>query len=162
MPMNFRIHEVAVQSFNLPGQPVNDLIWDVSRNARDIAKAEAPKRTGKLARSIRANRPKPTGLLRLAGYVGANAKHAVWVHDGTGRIFAKRGKLSVPRHRQHAPNFSGGDLRKQWRAEKGWRGGGKPPYFLTMSVRGQKPQPYLQNAIGKAMAMEPRLTATRF
>jgi hypothetical protein len=163
-PVRFRVHERAVASYILPGGEVDDLLWDVARSTRDIAKTMAPKRTNKLARSTRANRPKPTGLLRSAALVYNNAGHVLHVHDGTPTILAgKNSYLTIPRVNQGGPlNLSGGMLRKQWIAGGGYRGGEPKPYFTTKAVSGQKANPFLANALGLAMAKEGRLTYTRF
>lgn len=164
MAVNYRVHERAVQAYIVPGGEVNDLLWDICRSTRDIAKVKVPKRTSRLMRSIRANRPKPTGLLRAAGYVGANAKNALWVHDGTPPILASgKGYLTVPRMNQGGPvNASGSTLRKSWIAAGGYKSGDSKPYFTTKGVRGQNANPYLADALGVALAKEARLTYTRF
>lgn len=164
-PVRFRVHERQVGRYIMPGGEVDDLIWDVARSTRDIARATAPRRTGRLARSTRANRPKPTGLLRSAALVYNNAGHVLHVHDGTPPITAKgKGWLTIPRanHAGGPINPSGGELRRAWIKAGGYDGGGDKPYFTTRAVRGQSANPFLANALSAAMLKEGRLTYTRW
>lgn len=142
MAVTYRVHENAVLSYM--GE-VDDLVWEVTRTSRDLAKLYAPARTGRLRGSIRAARPKRVGLYQYTGTVSASVRHALWVHDGVkGRIYPKRGKyLTVP----HKPGpYSGTQL-------KAMGGSGKNKlYFLAKNgVRGQRPQPYLQDALADAI-----------
>lgn len=164
-PVRFHVHERQVGAYIIPGGEVNDLIWDVAKSTRDIAKVTAPKRTTKLARSTRANRPKPTGLLRASSLVYNNAGHVLHVHDGTPAISAKgKGYLTIPRtsYAGGPTNPSGSLLRRSWIKAGGYVGGGDKPYFTTRLVAGQKAQPFLANALSAAMLKEPRLTYTRW
>ena len=143
MAVTYRVHENAVLAYM---QNVDDLVWDVVRTTRELAKLYAPSRTGRLRQSIRAARPKRVGLYEYTGTVSASVRHAVWVHDGvTGRIYPKRGKyLTVP----HKPGpYSGTQLKAMGGAGKG------KLYFLAKNgVRGQRSQPYLRDALTDALA----------
>lgn len=100
------------------------------RNIEEAAKRNAPKRTGHLARNI--NR----GVVTQAGSqaeveVTASANYSSWVHDGTKRIHAKGKGMSVPKYK--------------WPASQNARRKRK-------SVRGQKAQPFLRNAMIEQIA----------
>lgn len=146
--VHYRINEAAVLSFLAPGQPVNEeVVWKTAQFTRDFAKLEAPKRTGKLAASIRASRPRPAGLYQLSSSVSVAVGYGHWVHEGTehlGLIYPKRGKyLTVP---HVAGPLSGAAL-------KASGGSGRAKlYFLARFVRGQKPNPFLADALKKALA----------
>lgn len=155
-PVNYRIHEAAVRSFNAPGQPVYNLIWQVAQTTRTLAKLNTGKRTMTLEKSIFANKPKPEGDLRISSLVGANARHALWHHDGTDAITPLAGSyLVVPRERQGPPNLSGSQL------QKAWNGDGKRPTFLARVIRGQEGNPYLADGLETAMARHPNLSFSR-
>lgn len=145
MPVHYRVHEAAVQSFNLPGQPVyEDVVWRTARTTRILAQLYAPKRSHRLANSIAASRPKPISTYRIASSVSASIGYAVYVHDGVaGRIYPTGGKyLTVPQRRG---SLSGSQL-------KATGGSGKAKlYFLAKSVKGQDAQPFLADALKQAM-----------
>lgn len=140
-PVNYRVHENAVLSYR--GE-VDDLVWSVLKTTRELAQMYAPKRTGRLARSIRASRPKPSGIYQFSGTCSASIGYALYVHDGVpGWIMPKRGKyLTVP----HVPGPVSGSVLKA----TGARGQAKL-YFLAKEVRGQRSQPYLADALGDAV-----------
>lgn len=134
MAVHYRVHEAAVQSFNLPGQPVyEEVVWNTAKTTRELAILYAPKRTGRLKASIRASRPKPTGVYTLASSVSAAVGYAAFVHDGTtGPIYPSGSRfLKVP-YRNGA-------------ASKG------KLFFFAESVRGQRSQPFLADALSQAM-----------
>lgn len=140
-PVNYRVHENAVLSYR--GE-VSDLVWDVLSTSRDLAQLYAPKRTGRLAKSIRAARPKPSGIYQFSGTCSASVGYALYVHDGTsGPIYPKRGKyLTVP----HQMGVLGGAALKA----QGGSGQAKL-YFLAHWVRGQRAQPFLAEALATAL-----------
>lgn len=146
-PVFYRVHEGAVLSFMDPGDAVDDLVWDVTRTARDLAILYAPVRTGRLKANIRASRPKRTGLYENASNVTANVGYALYVHDGTSTIYPQNGKyLTVP---LRMGSVSGGSIRAGYASNR--RKGDVRPYFLATSVRGQRPQPFLAEALATAM-----------
>lgn len=126
-----------------PGEPVYELVWDALKTTRDLAILYAPSRTGTLRRSIRANRPHKTGIFTNSGTVYANARHALWVHEGTSRIYPHGRWLTVPNRKSHV---SGATLRAA-----GPQSGPGRQYFLTHSVRGQRAQPFLADALHTAI-----------
>jgi hypothetical protein len=104
-----------------------------TRNVRRLAKNLAPKgRTGNLRRSLKIDIAGSRG--DWVGTVYADdtiAPHAIMVHDGTGqgtggRIYPKNGRA----------------LR--------WKPRGSRRAIYRPSVRGQRGQPFLRNAIGAA------------
>lgn len=122
------------------------MLNDVSKRAHGFAKASAPVRSGKLKRSIMWNRAKTDGYLQLQGILLANARHALWVHDGTqGPIRAKGGGgLRVPQNRKSA------------------RKGSELPNSAVLykaSVRGQKANPFLGRSITKSLVAERRVSS---
>jgi hypothetical protein len=140
MPVTYRVHENAVLSYM---DEVDNLVWNVLRSTRDIAKRNAPVRTGRLRDSIRASRPRRYGVYQYSGTVSASVKHALWVHDGTTRIYPKSARyLTVP---VRSGSLSGTQLKTAGQA------GNARGYFLARSVSGQRPQPYLANALRQAM-----------
>lgn len=145
--VHYRIHEGAVLSFNAPGQPVyEEVVWKTAQFTRDFGKLEAPVRTGRLRDSIRASRPKPTGVYTLASSISIAVKHGRWVHDGVPfRIYPKKGiYLTVPH--QEGP-LSGTQLKAQ-----GGSGHGKLYFLAKNGVRGQDANPFLEQALQRALA----------
>lgn len=152
-----RINDPAVKSFMMPGQPVDEEIWKVSRDTGNIARTvTAPSRTGRLRKSIQANRPHMTGPYQNQALVFVKIGYGVYVHEGTagngsGYILPANGAyLTIPRNHRDAV-LSGGTLRKAWRS-----GGRKSfpdgkPYFTAERVRGQKSNPFLAEALHIAM-----------
>jgi len=159
MPSAFyRIHDRNIHAMHSPGGPVYNLIDEVTVAAKVVAKGYVGKRTGKLMNSIRANRPKQEGGFSIAALLYANAKHALWHHEGTHWITPKHGKyLTIPRGHEFT-TVSGGQLRKEWLAEGSARGA--KPYFLATGISGQKPNPYLKDGIEDAMGRDTRLAYT--
>lgn len=151
-----RVHESAVQSFLAPGQPVEKLVHDTARLTKYFAQGHINSRTGTLSRMIQVNRPSRTGALELRSLVFTRTSYALYVHEGTGRIFPKNGKyLAIPRRKQGAPNLSGGTLRKMWKNDKRAKEskmGSNKPYFVAVSVSGQSANPFLAKGLHEAMA----------
>lgn len=160
MPSAFyHVHDPAVHAYHLPGGEVYNLIWEVTSLGSTLAKMYTGKRTGKLMRSIQGNRPSQRGGYAVAGLLYANAKHALWHHEGTPTIFPKKGRryLTIPRGHSTS-TVSGGQLRKEWMSEGSARGA--KPYFLARSISGQKGNPYLKDGLEEAMGRDTRLTIT--
>jgi hypothetical protein len=158
MPSAFyRIHDANIHAMHAPGGPVYNLIDEVTMAASTVAKGYVGKRTRKLMGTIRGNHPKQEGGFSIAGLLFANAKHALWHHEGTPHIFPKKGTyLTVPMMHKKS-TVAGGQLRREWMA-----GGarGAKPYFLATSISGQKGNPYLKDAIDDVMARDTRLSYT--
>jgi hypothetical protein len=161
MAVFFRIHDAEIHAMHAPGGPVYDLIESVSRTAAELARVHVGKRTGKLMSSIRHNRPSQHGGYSIAGLVYANARHALWHHEGTYEIFATHGKyLTIPKHRQLGGNASGGDLRRAYFAAGGRKSKSPKPYFLRESISGQRANPFLRDGVVDAMRANPHLAHT--
>lgn len=151
-PVTYRVHENAVLSYR--GE-VSDLVWDVLRDTREIAQnVTAPRRSGRLANNIRAARPKPSGIYQFSGTCSSSVGYSLYVHDGVkGRIYPRGKYLTVP----HVEGpLSGAAL-------KASGGSGRAKlYFLAKSVRGQRPQPFMAEAltiaIGKSDLLSTRVS----
>lgn len=128
-PVRYRIIERNVQYISKTD--VGEMINEVTRYARRHAKVRGPMRSGKLIRSVNINRSKANGYLKQQGVLYANARHALWVHEGTkGPIKSKSGKaMPIPKRKY----------------------GSKPPTILKQSVRGQKANPFLSQAIAAGL-----------
>lgn len=152
-----RVHEGAVQSFLLPGQPVDRLIHNTAQHARAFARDHINNRTGALALGIQVNQPTRTGPLTNSSLVWTRTKYALYVHEGTGRIFPKNGKmLTIPKNNYGiggGGNPSGGSLRKAWRSGGRAEFPDGAPYFTRRSISGQKANPFLQKGLAEAMAL---------
>lgn len=142
--VHYRIHEGAVLSFNAPGQPVyEEVVWKTAQFHRDFAQLTAPVRTGKLKGSIRASRPRPTGIYQLASSVSIAVKYGIYVVDGTtGPIYPNGKYLTVP-HRE------GNQTVAMLKAQGGT--GRAKLYFLASSVRGQAANPFFERALQRAL-----------
>ena len=144
--VHYRIHEGAVLSFNAPGQPVyEEVVWKTAQFTRDFAKLEAPRRTSRLANSIRASRPRPNGVYQLASSISIAVHYGVYVVEGVdGRIYPKKGKyLTVP----HLPGpLSGAQLKAT-----GGAGRGKLYFLAKNGVRGQDKNPFFEDALKRAL-----------
>jgi hypothetical protein len=164
-PVFYRVHEGAVLAFNAPGGEVFELIDQTAIVAQYEAKNNVNDRTGKLAGSIRKNKPKPEGGFRIAALVYTNVKYAHYVHEGThDRTPKPLGGMymTVPSERQGGGiNPSGGQLRKDYLAAGGRAAyPGRKPYFLAKSISGQDANPFLADGMREAMAGDPRLGFT--
>jgi hypothetical protein len=160
MAVFFRIHDANIHAMHAPGGPVYNLIENVSVTAAELARLNVGKRTMKLMKSIRHNRPSQNGGFKIAGMVYANAKHALWHHEGTPTIFPKHGKyLAVPRNHETS-TVSGGTLRKAYFAAGGKRTKAPKTYFTTKSISGQAGNPYLRDGLETAMNANPHLAHT--
>lgn len=155
----FHVHEGPVHAYHEPGGEVYNLIWEVGTAAAVLARGYVGKRSYKLHNTIQANRPSQRGGYAIAGLLFANAKHALWHHEGTPQIFPKKGRyLTVPRGHE-GTKISGGQLRRNWMGEsKGSRGA--KPYFLARTISGQKGNPYLRDGLEDAMGRDTRLSIT--
>lgn len=154
----YRIHDKNIHLMHMPGEPVYNLINETAVVGAELARMYVGKRSGKLMRSIQANRPNQTGGYKIAALLFANAKHAHWHHEGTldRTPKPKKGRyMTVPRFR--GGSISGGQLRRDWMADGK---GGEKPYFLAKRISGQKGNPYLKDGIKTAMARDTRLTYT--
>lgn len=147
------IHDAAVAAYIGPGGEVTEEIVDITKNTVRLAIFFAPERTGNLSRANRYGGFKTTGPFAGRAMAYNNARHALWVHDGTSRIFARGDYLLVPKRRGAADSTTanGGGGAKLYRE---WSGGGKkgPRRFSRKdSVAGQTAQPFMAEALAVAM-----------
>lgn len=123
------VHESKIVGMHLPGGDIHRYADALADETVRFAKIGAPKRTWKLANSIRKEidmRGAARG--RLVARVRADAKYSVYVHEGTGPLIYPHGDwLSVP----VAPFAT----KRKARAY----------------VRGQQANPFLEEALGQAM-----------
>lgn len=126
--VRIRIYDSRIMALNAPTKPVGRYVAGKGRAIEGFAKANAPKRTGRLARSVEAQGVKWRGH-RSSVEVVATARHARWVHEGTGPwIFPDSADyLSIPRF----PSM----------------GGMAVPRVHVLFVRGQRAQPFLADAL---------------
>jgi hypothetical protein len=123
------MHRAEIYRFlYAPGGPVVRGVKQWTQEVRALAVARAPKHTGHLAGSSSVEMNTHPGF--VVGVVAFGARHALWVHEGTG-IFGHRGRPIRAR--------SGGLMRIP--AGRGYR------TTYTRVVRGQRPQPFLVSAL---------------
>jgi hypothetical protein len=112
-------------------------INDVNDAVADRAKRLAPRGRGTLRASIRTEPAVPTGQTKVTGRVVALARHAVWVHEGTG--------IYGPRHHEIEP-----------RTDEVLRfvvpGTG---VVYARQVRGIRPTKYLTRALDQVLSQPP-------
>lgn len=127
-----RIYDNRIKALNAPGQPVGRYVASKGRAIEGFAKAQAPKRSGRLARSIEAQPVKWRGH-RSSVQVSVSAPYALFVHEGTGPwIFPNTANyLSVPKY----PSITGVRV----------------PRMRMLFVRGQRAQPFLREALDLVM-----------
>lgn len=113
---------------NSPGGDVHNYVKRKAQRVKLYASIQAPKRTGALVAGLRIDVRKRSSN-SVIGYVRSTARHSRWVHEGTtGPIYAKRGKYL------RVPAYPGATLKVKRR-----------------SVRGQRAQPFLANALNQVM-----------
>lgn len=158
----FRVHENKVQEYLMPGQAVNDMVYQTAVDARRIARLAIHNRTGTLARMIQVNRPARYGVYKISSLVFTRTKYALYVHEGTPTIFPKKRKvLTIPKHAQNnGLNFSGSALRQQWRAGGVGTFPAGRPFFTAKSISGQRANPYLRIGMEAALAKQRGLSMT--
>lgn len=133
-PWRLQIHETAIEAYLYPPSgEVYELVWDVTRDTRRIAKQIVPRRSGTLDRGIMSERPKPSGPLRTTGVVVSTARHSLWVIEGTvGPITPRTHKFLKLPATASTPRSG--------------------PFIFKRQVRGQRPNNFLQHALTAAMA----------
>jgi hypothetical protein len=164
------IHEEEVQAFIRPGGEVNDLLNDVARDAKLLARryiltgkygsrhGMGHVRSGRLLGGIDHNRTKTTGPLTGYSRIYSAAKHTgYFMHGTTGPITAKHGPyMLVPKkagamQRSPATKGAGHELYLAWVAggkKRGYRG-----FYRPTEVSGQKKKPFLEDAKRESMRM---------
>lgn len=147
------IHNGAVAGYIGPGGQVTDEIVGIARKTVTLATHLAPSRTGNLARATKYGGVKKTGIYSGRAMVYNNARHVLWVHEGTSRIYARGDYLLVPRGRGLANSTTrnggaGTQLYKEWAGRKK---AGPRMFARKDSVAGQTAQPFLAEALAVAM-----------
>jgi hypothetical protein len=122
-----RIDDAKIFGMASPGGMVWRWAFQRRRRVERVAKGLAPVRTGRLRESISGSYdPAPPDQVIMK--VTASASYARYVHEGTGRIFPRHSKvLRIP-------------------AGNGY------PKITRPSVRGQRAQPFLSEALYIVMA----------
>lgn len=134
------------------GGHVHRFVRQKAREVRRVAKAKAPKRTGRLAASIDTS-PVIDTPRRVRIRVGAGVRYGIWVEEGTG-IYAGRGRI---RTTKKAMVFLGSQRARNG-SRIGRRGRNKGRVFAK-SVAGQRGQHYMRDALLEVCAVDPRLRA---
>lgn len=124
----------------IPGGSANRYIDSRLVQAAELARGFAPARSGELKASIRKTGTLNRGLLGAVGSLYASAPHAAYVHGGTPPVIKaknKRGRgMPIPVASKGLP----------------YRIVGKVPgaFVWRRQVRGQRPQPFLAQAVAVA------------
>jgi hypothetical protein len=128
-----RIYDSRIKALNAQGKPVGRYIHRKGDTVQRYATQNAPKRSGRLARSVHLGNQTWRGH-RASIEIEATAPYAKYVHNGTyGPIYPVHSLfLSVP----VAPSITGVKMRRTLR-----------PY-----VAGQHPQPFLREAAAFVMS----------
>lgn len=132
------LHHAQIRNFLYsPSGPIVRGVRRWAQEVRQVAIVNAPKDTGQLAASSVVEMNTHPGF--VVGVISFRARHAIWVHEGTG-IYGPRGRPITARGR--------GMLRfPNRRGAVGSRGGQPRPYVYVRSVRGQPGQPFLVYAL---------------
>lgn len=128
-------HAAIYQFLYSPGGPIVRGVNRWSQEVRSLAVARSPKSSGHLAGSSSVEMNTHPGF--VVGVIRFSARHALWVHEGTG-IYGPRGR---PIRRRGGglmkfPTGAGGGSRARGRA-----------FTYTRTARGQRPQPFLVSAL---------------
>jgi hypothetical protein len=139
VPFTVRVdlHHAQIRNFLYsPAGPVVRGVRRWSREVRDVAITNAPKDTGQLAGSGSVEMNTHPGF--VVGVITFRARHAIWVHEGTG-IYGPRGR---PIRRR-----GGGYMKFPNRRGGLGRGGRARSFIYARTVRGQPGQPFLVFAL---------------
>lgn len=136
------LHHAQIRNFlYAPHGPVVRGVRRWSNQVREFAIARAPKVTGDLASSSVVEMNTHPGA--VIGVITFRARHAIWVHEGTG-IYGPTGRPIRARSGGKLKFPSGrGRLSGSQRLSGRFRGG----YTYTWSVRGQPGKPFLVSAL---------------
>lgn len=143
MPVTVRVdlHHAQIRNFLYsPAGPVVRGVRRWSNEVRAFAIARAPKATGELAGSSSVTMNTHPGF--VVGEVTFSARHAIWVHEGTG-IYGPRGRPIRSRTGRmlRFPRGSG-RLSRERRNDPRARA-----FTYTRTVRGQRKNPFLVSAL---------------
>lgn len=155
---SFRKDRAGIVGFVMPGGAVygvtEEILADSVKFARGVLITGNHIRSGRLYNSIGYYKPKTVGTSKVEGQVHANARHALWVEDGTQPWFNSK-KMVIPRNRQ-AGSISGTFLLKTQ---------GKSAVFFAYSRQGQKGVHYLEKGLNAAIrefrTFSPRISVPR-
>lgn len=111
---------------NAPSGMVGQYLARLGREVATSARRRAPHASGQLAGSITSEVQGRGGSLQAV--VTANARHAMWVHEGTG-IYGPRGRYILPRSGKFMT----------------WQEGGE--WVVARRVAGIPKRPYLRDAM---------------
>jgi hypothetical protein len=123
----FVVYDSKITAMNAPGGNVYRYTHHKTEATMLLAKALAPKRSGRLAGGIRKD-VRQTSRDRVVGRVRSTARHSTWVHEGT--------------HGPIVPT-SGTYMRL--------RPGGGYGFSMRKVVRGQSANPFLERAMAVTM-----------
>jgi hypothetical protein len=140
------INEAELRRFlTSPNGPVVTHVREIGQRVVNDARRRAPVDTGRLRASIQL--AIQTHGLRITCRIGSNLQYASWVHNGTG--------IYGPAHHLIRP-VSARVL--VFPARGGGSGGRRGGLVFTPHVRGQRPQPFLVDALRAVCPYPIRLT----
>lgn len=131
------LHQAQIRNFlYAPQGPVVRGVRNWSQQVREFAVARAPKDTGDLAASSVVEMNTHPG--RVVGVITFRARHALWVHEGTGIYGSRRRPIRARSGGMLKFRSGSGRLSGSQRLSGRFTG-----YTYTRSVRGQRPKPFL-------------------
>lgn len=138
------VYNHVLYEMNLPGGPIwkwtNRLMNEVEVTASTLA----PRRTGRLANTLRASTT-PVGQLGIQGTVTTRVYYAMWVHKGTGNHSTSAYGLARSLVSRRGTRFGAITSRHgKMMPIPAW---GRYRAFYAGVVSGQKPQPFLRDAL---------------
>ncbi len=137
MPIRVEVNEAALRAILAsPAGPTFRHIDDLCVEVETVAKRKCPRDEGRLAASI-SHYTRVEGT-RVIGTIGSDADYAVYVHEGTG-LYGPRKQRIVP--------ISSKVLVFEPSGAKATLPKGRRGIVFARSVRGQKPQPFLREAM---------------
>src|SRR5579875_2612957 len=144
MPITIDLDDSAVADLlSGPCGAVVSHIGEVTNAVRNEAVRRCPRDEGHLAASLEATVTAEPG--RVVGRVGTNLDYAMYVHEGTG-LYGPRGQVIRPVSAKvlvFRPSRGAGGVRLANTMAVSQRG----PMVFAAFVRGQKPQPFLREAL---------------
>lgn len=145
------VHESAVQSFIRDGGEVSDLLNDVVQGAQTSARAYLSAgrhvRSKRLWNSVQWNRTKLEGPLQGYSRLYSNARHTLYVHEGTSYISHPKMIVPINRRAKHTNiAFKGAGSQALAANKKSTR--------RKDGVRGQVAKPFLTIGLAKSMAAQ--------
>ena len=146
------VHDRTIMGFTEPGGTVWRYVNEIGRETAVLAASLAPKRTGRLAASVKAHRADTNAPYFATVKVSADAPYARFVHEGTERIFPR----SSP-YLRISPPYKGNPVIYAWVRRKP---SATARRFVTdgihvyspAGVSGQASQPFLQQAMASVLA----------